>query len=82
AVRRRAIRAGPQSLAGQVGLVRSWSEPSGYVLVEGTLWRACRSALDDDERREPMHPGDKVVVDHLDGMMVAVRRAEEWELIR
>jgi membrane-bound ClpP family serine protease len=82
AVRRRRIRAGPESLIGHVGVVRSWSDPTGCVLVDGALWTARRSLLDDDEDREDLHPGDPVVVDHLDGLTVSVRRAEEWELIR
>lgn len=82
AVRRRRIRAGPESLIGHVGVVRSWEDPTGCVMVDGALWTARRSLLDDDEDREDLHPGDAVVVDHLDGLTVSVRRAEEWELIR
>jgi membrane-bound ClpP family serine protease len=82
AVRRRRVRAGPESLIGHVGVVRSWADPNGCVLVDGALWTARRSLLDDDEDREDLHPGDAVVVDHLDGLTVSVRRAEEWELIR
>ena len=81
AVRRRRIRAGPESLIGHMGVVRSWTSPSGCVLVDGALWRARRSMLDDEDP-EDLHPGDTVVVDHLDGLTVSVRRAEEWELIR
>ena len=81
AVRRRRIRAGPESLIGHMGEVRSWASPSGCVLVDGALWRARRSMLDDEDQ-EDLHPGDTVVVDHLDGLTVSVRRAEEWELIR
>lgn len=82
AVRRRRIRAGPESLIGHVGVVRSWTDPTGCVMVDGALWRARRSLLDDAEDRDDLHPGDTVVVDHLDGLTVAVRRAEEWEMIR
>jgi membrane-bound serine protease (ClpP class) len=81
AVRRRRIRAGPESLLGHVGIVRSWADPTGCVLVDGALWTARRSLLDDEDP-ENLHPGDAVVVDHLDGLTVSVRRAEEWELIR
>jgi membrane-bound ClpP family serine protease len=81
AVRRRRVRAGPESLLGHVGIVRSWADPTGCVLVDGALWTARRSVLDDEDR-EDLHPGDAVVVDHLDGLTVSVRRAEEWELIR
>jgi membrane-bound serine protease (ClpP class) len=81
AVRRRRIRAGPEDLIGHLGVVRSWADPTGCVLVDGALWTARRSLLDDEDREE-LHPGDRVVVDHLDGLTVSVRRAEEWELIR
>jgi membrane-bound ClpP family serine protease len=81
AVRRRRVRAGPESLMGRVGVVRSWDGASGCVLVDGTLWTARRSVLDDGDDGLELHAGDKVVVDHLDGLTVGVRRAEEWELI-
>jgi len=81
AVRRQRIRAGPESLIGHVGVVRSWADPTGCVLVDGALWTARRSALDDEDQ-EALHEGDAVVVDHLDGLTVRVRRAEEWEVMR
>lgn len=81
AVRRRQIRAGPESMVGHMGVVRAWTNSTGSVLVDGALWRACRSVLDDDNPEE-LHEGDEVVVDHLDGLTVGVRRAEEWERIR
>ena len=82
AVRRRRVRAGPEGLIGCLGVVRSWAGTTGSVLVDGALWRARRSALDDSEEPDDLHPGDEVVVDHLDGLTVRVRRAEEWELTR
>jgi membrane-bound serine protease (ClpP class) len=82
AVRRRRVRAGPQGMIGHVGVVRSWDAVSGSVQVDGALWRACRSVLVDDEESEELRPGDPVVVDHLDGLTVGVRRAEEWEVVR
>jgi membrane-bound ClpP family serine protease len=81
AVRRRRVRAGPESLIGHVGTVRSWNGATGSVLVDGALWRARRSALDDEDLHD-LHPGDEVVVDHRDGLTIRVRRAEEWELTR
>ncbi|MBV9799725.1 MAG: hypothetical protein JO039_16890 [Solirubrobacterales bacterium] len=81
AVRQRRIRAGPESMIGHVGVVRSWTSPTGCVLVDGALWRARRSLLDDGDQ-DDLREGDEVVVDHLEGLTVAVRRAEEWELIR
>ena len=81
AVRRLRVRAGPESLLGHVGVVRSWAGTAGSVLVDGALWRARRSAIDDEDE-EDLHKGDAVVVDHLDGLTVRVRRAEEWEVTR
>ncbi|HTU88156.1 MAG TPA: NfeD family protein [Solirubrobacteraceae bacterium] len=81
AVRRRRVRAGPESLIGRVGVVRSWDDSVGCVQVDGALWSARRSVLEDSEEPADLHAGDAVVVDHLDGLTVGVRRAEEWELI-
>jgi membrane-bound ClpP family serine protease len=81
AVRRRMIKVGPESLIGHLGVVRSWADPTGCVMVDGTLWTARRSLLDDEDPQD-LHAGDTVVVDHLDGLTVRVRRAEEWELVR
>ena len=81
AVRRLRVRAGPESLLGHVGVVRSWAGTAGSVAVDGALWRARRSAIDDEDE-EDLHQGDAVVVDHLDGLTVRVRRAEEWEVTR
>lgn len=78
AVRRRRVRAGPEGLIGHTGVVRSWAEPTGSVLVDGALWRARRSIVDDQGTE--LHVGDPVVVEHLTGLTVGVRRAEEWEL--
>jgi membrane-bound ClpP family serine protease len=81
AVRRQSVRAGPESLLGHVGVVRNWAGVSGSVMVDGALWRARRSAIDDSDA-EDLQAGDEVVVDHLDGLTIRVRRAEEWELTR
>jgi membrane-bound serine protease (ClpP class) len=78
AVRRRRVRAGPEGLIGHLGVVRSWAEPTGSVLVDGALWRARRSIVDDHGAE--LHAGDHIVVEHLSGLTVGVRRAEEWEL--
>ncbi|MGZ4180822.1 MAG: NfeD family protein [Solirubrobacteraceae bacterium] len=78
AVRRRRVRAGPEGLIGHLGVVRSWTEPTGSVLVDGALWRARRSIV--DEHGAELHVGDQVVVEHLSGLTVGVRPAEEWEL--
>ena len=82
AVRRRVVRAGPESMIGHLGVVRSWADPTGCVKVDGELWTACRSVLDDDDDPADLKAGDTIVVDHLDGLTVGVRRAEEWERIQ
>ncbi len=79
AVRRRRVRTGPEGLVGHLGVVRSWAESTGSVLVDGALWRARRSLTDDEDEGE-LHAGDPVVVERLSGLTVAVRRAEDWEL--
>jgi membrane-bound serine protease (ClpP class) len=81
AVRRRRVRAGPEGLIGHLGVVRNWTEPDGSVLVDGCLWRARRSILDDDDEPAELHAGDRVVVEHLSGLTVGVRRAEDWEVM-
>lgn len=86
AVRRRRVRAGPERLIGHLGVVRAWSEPTGSVAVDGALWRARRSCPQDEDEEEEseaeLHAGDPVVVERLDGLTLAVRRAEKWELLR
>jgi membrane-bound serine protease (ClpP class) len=60
-------------LVGLVGTVR----PSGQVFVDGALWRA---RLWDFENEPDLHTGDAVVVEHVNGLTLTVRHAEEWEL--
>ncbi len=81
AVRRRRVSAGAEGLIGHMGIVRSWGEETGKVLVDGALWSARRSpGLDDDEDLLELHAGDQIVVERLNGLTLAVRPAEEWEL--
>jgi membrane protein implicated in regulation of membrane protease activity len=79
AVRRRRIRAGPEGMIGHLGVVQSWDQPSGKVLVDGALWRA-RLSMSDDEDEPHLRTGDRVVVERLTGLTLSVRPAEEWEL--
>ncbi|MBV8988128.1 MAG: hypothetical protein JOY58_13770 [Solirubrobacterales bacterium] len=80
AVRRRRIRTGAEGLIGHVGVVRSWSDSVGSVLVDGALWRACHSPLDDDGHE--LQAGDPIVVEYLSGLTLSVRPADEWELVQ
>jgi membrane-bound serine protease (ClpP class) len=74
AVRKRRHRSG---LIGRLGVVRKWNRPEGTVLVDGALWNACPSLPDDEEICE----GDRVVVERVSGLTLAVRKAEDWELV-
>lgn len=92
AVRRRRVRGGAEGLIGQIGVVRSWSAPEGCgsVSLAGGVWQARLSPAPEDplDALEPgphgeheLHAGDRVVVEHLSGLTVSVRRAEKWELL-
>ena len=67
---------GREALAGRCGVVRSWQNGDGQVFVDGALWRARPSWPDSEEQ---LSAGDAVVVEHVSGLTLAVRRAEEWE---
>jgi membrane-bound ClpP family serine protease len=73
ASRSRAV-TGAEGLIGHVGVLRRAPAPLGQVYVDGALWRA-RPCLDDE-----LHVGDPVVVERVNGLVLSVRRAEEWEL--
>jgi membrane-bound serine protease (ClpP class) len=78
AVRRRRPASGAAGLIGRVGVVRHAPAPVGDVLVEGELWRA-RSSWADDE--PALCEGEHVVVEQVHGLTLAVRRAEDWEVL-
>jgi membrane-bound serine protease (ClpP class) len=77
--RRVRSRAGAEALCGRVGVVRRWHEPAGQVFVDGALWRARHGWAGSDG--EVLCEGDPIVVEHVSGLTLSVRRAEEWELI-
>jgi membrane-bound ClpP family serine protease len=76
AARRLRVMTGAEGIIGHIGVVRSWTDASGSVALDGSLWRARRSAIQEDD----LHAGDQVVVERLSGLTLCVRRAEEWEL--
>jgi membrane-bound serine protease (ClpP class) len=76
AARRRQVASGREALSGRPGVVRSWNGAGGQVFVDGALWRARCSVLEDDVE---LDAGDAVVVERVSGLTLAVRRAEEWE---
>ncbi|MCW3016709.1 MAG: hypothetical protein JWO02_3801 [Solirubrobacterales bacterium] len=74
-VRRTPVRGGAAGLIGRRGELRAIPAPVGCVLVDGALWRARVW-----EHEEELVPGDPIVVEHVDGLTLTVRRAEEWEM--
>jgi membrane-bound ClpP family serine protease len=76
AARRLRVMTGAEGIVGHVGVVRSWADKSGSVALDGSLWDARRSSIEEHE----LHSGDQVVVERLNGLTLCVRRAEEWEL--
>jgi membrane-bound serine protease (ClpP class) len=79
ALRRRRPRCGAEDLVGHVGFVRRPLDPLGHVAIDGELWRARRSWIEDEDAPPPAE-GEAVVVDRVVGLTLSVRRAEEWEL--
>lgn len=91
--RHRRIAAGREALCGRVGVVRGWSAAAGQVFLEGALWHARLQSVEDawqlsETPREdvapragdPLHPGDRVVVERVSGLTLCVRPADPWEL--
>jgi membrane-bound ClpP family serine protease len=82
AVRHRAVRTGAEGIIGHFGTVRSWTDATGSVAVDGALWSARRSLGPDEEQEAAeLHTGDQIVVERLSGLTLSVRRAEDWELL-
>jgi membrane-bound ClpP family serine protease len=78
AVNGRRARGGADGLIGRVGVVRRDVGPIGDVFVEGELWRARGSWVDEDG---VLQEGEQVVVERVHGLTLSVRRAEEWEVL-
>ena len=81
AVRQRRVRTGAEGLVGQIGVVRSWTDDDGSVVLHGSLWQARRSAAPDEDEDVGLRAGDRVVVERLSGLTLSVRPAEKWELL-
>jgi membrane-bound serine protease (ClpP class) len=80
AARQLRVRTGAEGIVGHIGRVRSWTDGTGCVDLDGAVWQARRSEQPDDEIPE-LHTGDPVVVERLTGLTLSVRPAEEWELL-
>jgi membrane-bound ClpP family serine protease len=70
-------RTGREALVGHVGIVRSGGASEAQVFLDGALWRAEPSPIHDGAE---LHEGERVVVEHVNGLTLRVRKAEEWEL--
>lgn len=79
--RRRRVRTGAEGLIGEIGVVRSWTDSGGTVLLRGAVWQARQIVTVDPQPVSALHAGDHVVVERLTGLTLSVRPAEEWELI-
>jgi membrane-bound serine protease (ClpP class) len=77
ATRRLRPRGGAEGLIGHLGEVRAAPAPVGRVFVDGALWRARQWGLDGEPA---LQPGDPVVIEHVSGLTLTVRPAEEWEV--
>ncbi len=75
-VKRVRPRSGRESMVGHLGVMRV-DESASRVFVDGGLWRAAPSVLDE---AETLHDGDRVVIEHINGLTLHVRKAEELEL--
>jgi membrane-bound ClpP family serine protease len=75
-VRRMRPRSGTEAMVGHLGVMRVNGD-GARVFVDGGLWRARPSPLDEDDA---LHDGDRVVVERVNGLTLCVRRAEELEL--
>ena len=62
--RHREVHTGAEELIGARGEVRTAIDPVGHIFVDGALWRA--------RSDEPLQPGQKVVVQSIDGLTLTV----------
>jgi membrane-bound ClpP family serine protease len=69
-------RSGSEAMVGHLGVMRG-NDSTGLVFVDGGLWRAQPSPL---EEANALHDGDHVVVERVNGLTLYVRKAEELEL--
>jgi len=63
---------GASGLIGEIGEVREWAGNEGRIFVHGELWRATGEEL--------LLPGDKVVVQNVQGLMLIVRTYKKTDL--
>lgn len=66
------VRYGPEELVGQTGDVRQSLSPTGQVFIDGALWQAEATEL----AATPIAYGEKIRVDAVHGLTLAVSRIE------
>lgn len=59
---------GAEAIRRREGVVDDWHGREGWVIIEGERWRA--------RADKPLHPGDKVRVIEIDGLVLVVRQAK------
>ena len=63
--RKRKSVCGVSGMLGRVGEVKQWQKNEGKVFVNWELWQAVSEA--------PLLPGDKVVIQNVDGLTLVVK---------
>jgi membrane-bound serine protease (ClpP class) len=63
---------GPSGLIGEVGEVKEWSNTEGRIFVHGELWGATSE--------EPLSPGDKAVIQDVQGLILTVKPHQKKNL--
>lgn len=64
---------GGEAIRRREGVVDDWDGKEGWVIVEGERWRA--------RSDRPLHPGDKVKVVEIDGLVLVVKQAKATGLL-
>jgi membrane-bound ClpP family serine protease len=67
--RKRKSVCGISGMLGKVGEVKQWQNNEGKIFVHGELWQAVSEV--------PLLPGDKAVIQNVDGLTVSVIPLEE-----
>lgn len=63
---------GPSGLIGEIGEVKEWSNTEGRIFVHGELWQATSE--------EPLSPGDKAVIQNVQGLTLTVKSHKKKNL--
>jgi membrane-bound serine protease (ClpP class) len=64
---------GGEAIRRREGVVDDWDGKEGWVIIEGERWRA--------RSDRPLHPGDKIKVVEIDGLVLIVKQAKGPSLL-